>query len=109
MPEMEEQVKQGVAQALADLGVTKETMSDLAKMKEVKRTEIGDKTTNVIVGEDPKMKFAGLGDQLALQRSEVQREILVQATRGRDSLDGIDWEALGRRVHERLPVLEGAH
>ena len=45
---------------------------------------------------------------LALQRSEVQREILVQATRGRDRLDGIDWEALARTVHERLPVLEEA-
>jgi HK97 family phage major capsid protein len=64
MPEMEEQVKTGVAQALADLGVTKETMSDLAKMKEIKRTEIGDKTTNVIVGEDQSLKFHGLGEQL---------------------------------------------
>jgi HK97 family phage major capsid protein len=64
MPEIDEQVKQGVAQALTDLGVTKETMADLAKMKEIKRTEIGDKTTNVIVGEDQSLKFHGLGEQL---------------------------------------------
>ena len=45
---------------------------------------------------------------LALQRSEVQRQILVQATHGRDTLDDIDWEALARTVHARLPVLEDA-
>lgn len=92
MPEMEEQVKQGVAQALADLGVTKETMSDLAKMKEVKRAEIGDKTTNVIVGEDPKMKFHGLGEQLhAIFKFAVTREMdprLIKAPTGMN--EGID-------------------
>ncbi len=46
---------------------------------------------------------------VALERSEIQRELLVEATQGRCDLSGIDWEALGRRVHERLPVLEGAH
>ena len=45
---------------------------------------------------------------LALQRSEVQRQILVQATHGRDTLDDIDWEALARIVQERLPRLEDA-
>ena len=45
---------------------------------------------------------------LALQRSEVQRQILVQATHGRATLDDIDWEALARTVHARLPVLEDA-
>ncbi|WP_246189357.1 FAD-dependent oxidoreductase [Pseudoxanthomonas kalamensis] len=44
----------------------------------------------------------------ALQRSEVQREILVEATAGRSTLDGLDWQALERVVHERLPPLEGA-
>ena len=39
----------------------------------------------------------------------IQRELLGEATQGRRDLSGIDWEALGRRVHERLPVLEGAH
>lgn len=42
---------------------------------------------------------------LALERSEVQREILTEATHGRRDLQGIDWEALARSVHERLPVL----
>ena len=45
---------------------------------------------------------------VALERSEVQRVILMQATQDRSDLSGIDWEALGRIVHERLPVLEDA-
>lgn len=45
---------------------------------------------------------------VALWRSQVQRQILTEATRGRASLDGIDWEALARAVRERLPPLEGA-
>ncbi|HYG08094.1 MAG TPA: NAD(P)/FAD-dependent oxidoreductase [Stenotrophomonas sp.] len=46
---------------------------------------------------------------VALARSEIQREILVAATRGRSSLDGLDWAALERTVHERLTPLPGAH
>ncbi|HBK47119.1 MAG TPA: kynurenine 3-monooxygenase [Xanthomonadaceae bacterium] len=46
---------------------------------------------------------------VALQRSEIQRRILVEATRGRGDLDGIDWDALQRVVHARLQPLEGAH
>jgi len=46
---------------------------------------------------------------VALSRSEIQREILVEATRGRNSLEGIDWVALERVVHERLAPLPGAH
>ena len=45
---------------------------------------------------------------VALQRSQIQREILVAATAGRDSLEGLDWDALARTVHAHLPVLEGA-
>ena len=92
MPEMDEQVKQGVAQALADLGVTKETMSDLAKMKEVKRAEIGEKTTNVIVGEDPKMKFHGLGEQLhAIYKFATTREMDPRLTKAATGMnEGID-------------------
>ena len=45
---------------------------------------------------------------VALERSEIQRAILVAATRGRRDLEGLDWEALARTVHEQLPVLEGA-
>ena len=87
MPEMEEQVKQGVAQALAELGVTKETMADLAKMKEVKRTEIGEKTTNVIVGEDPKMMFKSLSQTLravktATTRGQVDPRLVYKAPTG---------------------------
>ncbi|WP_249027539.1 FAD-dependent monooxygenase, partial [Xanthomonas theicola] len=46
---------------------------------------------------------------LALERSEIQREILVQATQGHSDLSRIDWAWLQRIVHERLAPLEGAH
>lgn len=45
---------------------------------------------------------------VALERSEVQREILVEATRGRHDLADIDWNALAQVVHARLPLLEDA-
>jgi kynurenine 3-monooxygenase len=46
---------------------------------------------------------------VALARTELQRRMLEEATAGHDSLAHIDWAALERRVHEQLPVLEGAH
>jgi kynurenine 3-monooxygenase len=46
---------------------------------------------------------------VALERTELQRRILEQATAGHDSLEHIDWDALERVVHAQLPVLEGAH
>jgi len=42
----------------------------------------------------------------ALERSEIQRELLVHATRGHDSLEQIDWTALDAQVVQRLSVLE---
>lgn len=45
---------------------------------------------------------------VALERSEVQRRLLVQATAGRRDLSTIDWPMLDRRVQEALPVLEDA-
>jgi len=45
---------------------------------------------------------------VALARSEIQREILVEATRGRRGLDDLDWAMLERIVHERLAPLPGA-
>jgi kynurenine 3-monooxygenase len=46
---------------------------------------------------------------VALARSVVQREILVQATQGKQDLGEIDWVALERIIHERLAPLPGAH
>jgi len=46
---------------------------------------------------------------IALERTRLQQTILADATAGHDSLDSIDWAALERVVHDRLPVLEGAH
>lgn len=46
---------------------------------------------------------------VALERTELQRKILQDATAGHETLDHIDWAALERVVHAQLPVLEGAH
>ncbi|MFT3762204.1 MAG: NAD(P)/FAD-dependent oxidoreductase [Pseudoxanthomonas sp.] len=43
---------------------------------------------------------------VALERSEIQREILAEATRGHATLAGIDWAALDRIVVERLAPLQ---
>jgi kynurenine 3-monooxygenase len=42
---------------------------------------------------------------VALQRSEVQRAILVEATRGLETLEGVDWAALDAQVLDRLAPL----
>jgi len=41
----------------------------------------------------------------ALQRGQIQREVLVEATQGRNSLDGLDWAWLDAEVRRRLPPL----
>ncbi|WP_315386886.1 NAD(P)/FAD-dependent oxidoreductase [uncultured Stenotrophomonas sp.] len=46
---------------------------------------------------------------VALERTELQRKILQDATSGHETLEHIDWAALERVVHAQLPVLEGAH
>ncbi|WP_296246138.1 NAD(P)/FAD-dependent oxidoreductase [uncultured Stenotrophomonas sp.] len=46
---------------------------------------------------------------VALERTRLQQTILADATAGHDSLDNIDWAGLEQVIHDRLPVLEGAH
>jgi kynurenine 3-monooxygenase len=41
----------------------------------------------------------------ALERGRIQRELLVDATRDRQSLDGVDWQRLDAEVERRLPPL----
>ena len=41
----------------------------------------------------------------AFERGRVQRELLVEATRGRDALEGIDWAWLDTEVERRLSPL----
>jgi kynurenine 3-monooxygenase len=41
----------------------------------------------------------------AFERGKVQRALLVEATRGRESLEGIDWNWLDAEVERRLPPL----
>ncbi|NLC62342.1 MAG: FAD-dependent monooxygenase [Gammaproteobacteria bacterium] len=42
---------------------------------------------------------------VAQERAKVQRELLEEATSGRENLDGIDWEALDAKVMDRLEPL----
>ncbi len=41
----------------------------------------------------------------AYERGRIQRALLVEATAGRDSLDGLDWTEVDRMVHARLSPL----
>lgn len=43
---------------------------------------------------------------VALARSEVQRGILVEATHGRESLEGTDWNALDAEIERQLTPLD---
>ncbi|HJR73458.1 MAG TPA: FAD-dependent monooxygenase [Luteimonas sp.] len=45
---------------------------------------------------------------VALERSDTQREILVRATQGMETLDGIDWPAVDAEVLARLQPLQDA-
>ena len=49
--------------------------------------------------------FMRMPYSLALERSEIQRGILVEATRGLDSLDGVDWNAVDAEVVRMLAPL----
>jgi kynurenine 3-monooxygenase len=49
--------------------------------------------------------FRRLPYATAFERGQVQRELLVEATRGRESLDAIDWDWLDAEVERRLPLL----
>ncbi|MEO5566038.1 MAG: FAD-dependent monooxygenase, partial [Luteimonas sp.] len=52
--------------------------------------------------------FMRIPYSLALQRSEIQRAILVEATRGLQSLEGIDWLAVDAQVEHQLAPLADA-
>ena len=49
--------------------------------------------------------FMRMPYSLALERSEIQRGILVEATRGLDSLEGVDWNAVDAEVVRLLAPL----
>ncbi|MGO1540632.1 MAG: FAD-dependent oxidoreductase [Luteimonas sp.] len=42
---------------------------------------------------------------VALERAQVQQELLVEATQGIESLDAVDWEKLDERIEDRLEPL----
>lgn len=41
----------------------------------------------------------------AFERGRIQRQLLVEATEGHDTLDGVDWEALDAKIRQQLPEL----
>ncbi len=45
----------------------------------------------------------------ALERGRIQRELLVEATRNRGSLDGVDWSWVDGEVERRLTPLAAEH
>jgi len=49
--------------------------------------------------------FRRLPYATAFERGQAQRALLVEATRGRTSLDGLDWAWLDAEVERRLPPL----
>ena len=52
------------------------------------------------------VSFMRIPYSLALQRSELQRHILTNATRGIDSLDGVDWTAVDAAVLAALEPIQ---
>ena len=52
------------------------------------------------------VSFMRIPYSVALTRSEVQRDILVAATHGLDSLDGVDWDAVDAAVLTKLEPLD---
>src|SRR3546814_12623472 len=51
--------------------------------------------------------FMRIPYSLALERSNVQRGILTEATRGLDSLDRVDWTAADAEAEDRHDVVSG--
>ncbi|MFT4178218.1 MAG: NAD(P)/FAD-dependent oxidoreductase [Thermomonas sp.] len=51
------------------------------------------------------VSFMRIPYSLALRRSKIQHEVLVEATRGLDSLDGVDWQVVDAAVLARLEPL----
>ncbi|MGH8085163.1 MAG: FAD-dependent oxidoreductase [Lysobacter sp.] len=49
--------------------------------------------------------FRHLPYAVALQRGDLQRELLVELTRGHESLDSLDWDAVDAVIRARLPPL----
>jgi kynurenine 3-monooxygenase len=53
--------------------------------------------------------FMRIPYSLALERSDIQRGILVAATRGLDSLEAVDWAAVDAQVERLLvPLVDAA-
>lgn len=78
--------------------------SDYLMQRALER-QLGERHPDRFVPRYAMVTFRRLPYATALERGRVQRELLVQATRGHASLDTIDWNWLDAEIARRLPVL----
>lgn len=70
--------------------------------------ELADRFPDRFVPRYAMVTFRRIAYATALERGRVQRELLIEATQGLASLDGIDWPWLDCEVERRLSVLPAA-
>ena len=78
--------------------------SDFLLQRELER-KLAERHPGHFVPRYAMVTFHRLPYATAFERGRIQRALLVEATAGRDSLDGLDWAAVDRLVHERLSPL----
>jgi kynurenine 3-monooxygenase len=79
--------------------------ADFLLQRELERA-LAERHPDVFVPRYAMVTFRRLPYATAFERGRIQRALLVEATAGRDSLDGIDWTWLDREVHARLSPLD---
>jgi len=79
--------------------------ADFLLQRELERA-LAERHPDVFVPRYAMVTFRRLPYATAFERGRIQRALLVEATAGRDSLDGIDWAWLDREVHARLSPLD---
>lgn len=79
--------------------------ADFLLQRELERA-LADRHPGRFVPRYAMVTFHRLPYATAFERGRIQRALLVEATAGRDGLDGLDWAAVDRMVHARLSPLE---
>jgi kynurenine 3-monooxygenase len=78
--------------------------ADFLLQRELERA-LGERHPQRFVPRYAMVSFRRLPYATAYERGLIQRALLVEATAGRSSLDGLDWTAVDRMVDERLSPL----
>lgn len=78
--------------------------ADFLLQRELERA-LAERHTDRFVPRYAMVSFRRLPYATAFERGRIQRALLVDATAGRSSLDGLDWAAVDRMVDERLSPL----